>query len=91
MDIPWQEIWNDIEYFLLYIPRRLFEWFMEGVAWLINSIPVPDFVADIPSLFSGLPTGIPWAFYLFNVGLGISIILTAYVARFFIRRLPIVG
>ena len=90
-DIPWQEIWNDLEYFLLYLPRRLFEWLMEGLAWLVNALPIPDFVAAIPGLFAALPTGIPWAFYLFNLSAGLGIVLSAYVLRFLIRRLPIVG
>lgn len=90
-DIPWQEIWNDIIDVLLYIPRRVWELVLKALSELLNAIPVPAWIDNIPSLFSGLPTGIPWAFWLFNVAAGIGIIVAAFILRFLIRRIPVIG
>jgi hypothetical protein len=56
---------------------------------IANSIPVPDF------LFSMGTTSIPGAitFYTdaFELPLGLTIITSAYLARFALRRIPFIG
>lgn len=89
--IPWERLWYDFIEVLLWIPRKIFELVMAALAALIQAIPVPDFVNQIPSLFSSLPQGVLWGFYLFNFAAGVAIIVSAYVIRFLIRRIPIIG
>jgi len=39
----------------------------------------------------GVPSAVWYFLDLFNVSAGISVLLTSYVTRFIIRRLPIIG
>lgn len=47
--------------------------------------------SSLSSSFGGLDSGIWWVLDAFNLGYGIPLILSAYVARFLIRRLPVIG
>lgn len=52
-----------------------------------------DFVspAALTSAFTALPAGLWWFLDWFRVGYGVPIVIAAYVARFMIRRIPLVG
>ena len=91
MDIPWLEIWQDLVDFFLFIPRRLFELMLDGIIALLEWIPVPDWILAIPGYFAVAADTLSWGFYVFNFVLGLTIIISAYVLRFFIRRIPVVG
>lgn len=89
--LPWENFWSDLQNLLLWVPRRLWELMLEALAWMIQEIPVPDWFTTPAQLFSELPEGIAWGLWLFNVSLGLSIVLAAYILRFLIRRLPVIG
>ena len=48
-------------------------------------------VADIGSIFSALPNDVVFYLAVFRLDVGIPIIVSAMLVKFFIRRLPIVG
>lgn len=56
---------------------------------LITSL-LPDSSA-LSSALGGIPSGVWYFLDLFNVSVGIPTMLSAYVTRFIIRRLPIIG
>ena len=47
--------------------------------------------AAISQAFAAIPSGVWWVLDLFQVPLGVKLVLTAYVTRFAIRRMPIIG
>lgn len=73
--------------------KSIFMWVLEGLldafVSLIDLIPVPDWLSDIGTLT--LPSNILYYTTLFQVHVGIGIMVSAYVIRFIIRRLPVVG
>lgn len=83
--------WKNLQDLLLWVPMRIWELLLESLAWVITAIPVPSWASNTAGLFSGLPTGVSWGFYLFNVPTGIGIIMSAYLIRFLIRRIPLIG
>lgn len=46
---------------------------------------------SLTSAFSVLPAGVWYFLDFFNLAFGVPLILSAYVARFLIRRLPVIG
>lgn len=76
---------------LLWVPRQLWQWLTESLSDLINAIPVPDFIADAATYFAALGPGSLYLMDLFQLPFGIPLILAAYLGRFLIRRLPVVG
>jgi hypothetical protein len=67
----------------------LWEKILSSIATAFESIPVPGFLLDVGSY--SLPETVSWAISPFNIEIGFGIIVSAYVSRFIIRRLPIVG
>ena len=45
----------------------------------------------LDSAFGGLPAGVWFFVDFFALGYGLPLIISAYVARFLIRRLPVIG
>jgi len=61
---------------------------LESITDLLSAIPAPDFlIHNMPSL---PPSIIFWAnFFMLHYGLGL--VVSAYMLRFLVRRLPIIG
>jgi len=47
--------------------------------------------ASLSGALGGIPAGVWYFLDLFNVSLGIPILLSAWVTRFMIRRIPVIG
>lgn len=47
--------------------------------------------SGLTGALSGIPPGVWYFLDLFNVTAGIPILLSAYVTRFLIRRIPVIG
>jgi hypothetical protein len=47
--------------------------------------------SSLTAAFAALPSGVWYWIDLFQLGTGLPIVLAAYVARFVIRRLPVIG
>lgn len=64
---------------------------LDSLASLLEAIPLPQWWASIGGLFSGISSHVIWFVDPFEFGTGLSIIGSAYLIRFLIRRLPLVG
>ena len=73
--------------------KALFSWLWESILMalisLLSYIPVPDWLSSANT--TSLPSSVGWMVGLFELQFGLSVIVSAYVARFLIRRLPFVG
>jgi hypothetical protein len=67
----------------------LLEALLNGLAFVYESIPVPSFLESLPSL--SLPPSVLWTAEPFQIPSGVGIIVTAYTARFILRRIPFIG
>lgn len=76
---------------LLWIPLKLMQGLLEGLAAVLNAIPVPEFFSNAGSYLSALPSGLVYFAQSFQLGYGITVIVSAYVLRFLIRRIPFIG
>jgi hypothetical protein len=67
----------------------IYDAFMSGFSALVEAIPVPDFLANVGSYT--LPSSLSWAAHALNLDIGLGIVVTAYTARFILRRIPFIG
>ncbi|PCI36855.1 MAG: hypothetical protein COB50_04235 [Thiotrichales bacterium] len=85
-------MWDGITWFfdeLLIIISNIWNAFLSSFAFIIESIPVPSFLLNLTPFV--IPESISFFAQAFQIQFGISIVVSAYTLRFFIRRLPIVG
>ncbi|MCQ4306354.1 hypothetical protein [Stutzerimonas frequens] len=65
---------------------------IQGWAWsVIYSLPVPDFIVSAKDALQGIPPSVLFFTSACQVGPGLTMIIGAYVLRFLIRRIPIIG
>jgi hypothetical protein len=76
---------------LLYLPLHVWDGLLDGLASLVEAIPVPAFMQNLGSLFAGLSPGIAYFLSPLSLGTGVSMVLSAYAIRFLIRRIPLIG
>lgn len=46
---------------------------------------------SLTNLFNAVPDGVYWFLYALKFDVGIPLVISAYISRFLIRRLPVVG
>lgn len=76
---------------LLWIPLAIWELLLAALAALLNSIPVPQFLIDASANVTLVDPSVSWAASVLEVPTGVALVFTAYVLRFLIRRIPLVG
>lgn len=76
---------------LLWVPLKLWELFLDGLASVIEAIPAPDFITNAGGMFAAIPSSVMFFAEPLQLGTGLGIVTTAYVLRFLIRRIPVVG
>jgi hypothetical protein len=63
---------------------------LDGLAAVLEAIPVPTWLEGV-DVFAGIDPGVVYFAEALMIPEGIAIVLSAYVLRFVIRRLPFVG
>lgn len=76
---------------LLWVPKKLWELFLDGVAAVLEAIPVPSWLSGAGAVFDAIPDGVIYFAQALQLPAGLSMVLGAYVLRFIIRRIPIIG
>lgn len=77
--------------FLQWLPKKIYAEVMDGLASFIEWIPVPNFINEASSAFSGIPSQVMYFADIFELNFGITVVLAALSLRFLIRRIPFIG
>lgn len=80
-----------IDEFFLGFPKWVFQQVCEGIIEFFNALPVPSFFLTAADAFSGLPSTVVFFLDALQVGPGVAMVLGAYLLRFIIRRIPLIG
>ena len=82
---------NKIRDFFIWLFDYTLDAIFNGIIAILSYIPVPEFIADMSSNANAINGMASYYLGVFKVGTGVSIILSAYLIRFIIRRLPFIG
>ncbi|AKG02875.1 hypothetical protein BM547_32520 [Pseudomonas aeruginosa] len=85
-------MFKDFMEFIADLPLLIFKGVMEGALYLINALPVPQFLVQykLQTLFSGLPESVLWFIQFFGIPQGLAI-LGAGVAFRLLRKALTLG
>jgi hypothetical protein len=87
-------LWTLFTFLLRSVIIRFFVFFAlfmiasEFIAYLVPKLPG---ASTLTSAFSGIPDGVWYFLDLCKVTDGVKLVLTAFVTRFSIRRMPVIG
>lgn len=76
---------------LMWIPQWIVSQFVDALLAVLNSLPVPSWLGSVDNAFSAIPPGVWWFASVIRLDFGLSIMGSAYLLRFVIRRLPFIG
>lgn len=74
-----------------YLAYSLFETLLAGLVSALEAIPRPDVFATVQSEFCSNFSALGYAAGNIDIGGPLTLIFSAYVLRFVIRRLPVIG
>lgn len=77
--------------FFEWIIVRWFSMIFDAIIALLSAIPVPDWLSNLSSNIAGLNTGVLYFVAAFEIPTGLTWMLSAYLLRFLIRRIPFIG
>jgi hypothetical protein len=86
-DVPCGASWLVIQ--LETFGTWLWQLVLSGTASLLELVPVPLFLTDINPIT--IPSGVGFFLDPFELEYGLGIIVSAYIARFVLRRIPFIG
>jgi hypothetical protein len=92
--------------FLIGFLSQLFNWLISLVQWafewvwqeilgalvtVLSAIPVPGWLSDAPNVLANIPSGVVFILGILQFQAGVTIMIGAWLLRFLIKRLPIIG
>ncbi|MCT7418666.1 DUF2523 family protein [Pseudomonas aeruginosa] len=69
----------------------MFHKLVSGIVKFFQWLPVPDFFAQAGNAFQSIPPSVVYFANAFQIGPGVTMVLGAYLLRFILRRIPIIG
>ena len=82
---------QDIVNFLTGLPLHIFSLLLSGLSALINGIPAPAFFSNAAGWIGSIPTLAAYLLAALQISSLVTILVSAYVLRFLIRRIPFIG
>ncbi len=77
--------------FIIGFPDFFMKWIVDGAIDFFNWLPVPSFFQQAAGALQGIPREVIYFIEPFRVGEGLAIVMIAFLLRFIIRRIPIIG
>ncbi len=77
--------------FVLWCIVKIFLVVADGLLFLLEAIPVPEWLQQAGINVAAIPPGVWYFLGPFQFGAGLSWLLSALLLRFMIRRLPVIG
>lgn len=76
---------------LLWVPLKLWELLLDGLAGVLDAIPVPSFISSAQGYMNGIGGNVLWMLNVFAVPEGMVMVMSALILRFVLRRIPFIG
>jgi len=94
MDFLIKYIKQILDWLLLFVDWVFLEcakFVLAGLAAVMAAIPVPSWVSGASGAVAAIPAGVAYLIGSMHIADGCTILVSAYIIRFLIRRLPIIG
>lgn len=72
---------------VLYVVDVFVTFLIEMLSW----VPVPDFINDVAGAWGPMVSAVGYWIAPFQLGYGVSVMIGALIARFILRRIPLIG
>jgi hypothetical protein len=81
--------WDELTDFFVDAMMWIFETILYAFVVILELIPVPGWAVNVGSL--NLPDGVAWFASAFELPFGAAVMSSAWIIRFLVRRIPVIG
>lgn len=74
-----------------FFPKLIWDGVLVALGALISSIPVPSWLSSAAGYIQNIPPDVLYFLAPFDLPFGLSVVTSALLIRFLIRRIPFVG
>lgn len=86
-----KSIIEQVVQFLIDLLFMILGWIWSAFVSLLDALGLSQQIDNAGHAFDAIPDGVWYFMNLFEIHLGLGLVMAAYGIRFFIRRLPVVG
>lgn len=84
-------ILQDILQFIADIPVAVADWLYQALLDLISTSFIVGIIQSAAQIFSAIDPSVWYFLNIMQVPFGISVVTSAYLLRFLVRRIPLIG
>ncbi|SDU51500.1 DUF2523 family protein [Pseudomonas yamanorum] len=84
-------IFQEIIQFIINIPVAIADWLYQALLDLISASFIVGLITSAGELFGGIDSSVWYFLSIFQIPFGISVVMSAYLLRFLVRRIPFIG
>lgn len=84
-------IFQEILQFIIDVPITIAEWLWQALLDLISSSFIVGIFTSAGELFTNISPSVWYFMNLMQIPFGITVITSAYLLRFLVRRIPFIG
>lgn len=84
-------ILREILQFIVDLPVQIADWLWQTLLELISSSFIMGLLSSAGDLFTNISPSVWYFMNLFQIPFGITVVTSAYLLRFLVRRIPFIG
>lgn len=84
-------ILREILQFIVDLPVQIADWLWQTLLELISSSFIMGLLSSAGELFTNISPSVWYFMNLFQIPFGITVVTSAYLLRFLVRRIPFIG
>ncbi len=86
-----KQVFGDLAQFFIDMFLSILDWIWAGFMSVLDGLPIASTAEQAAHLFDAIPSVVWYFMNMLSIQYGLPIVLGAYLIRFFIRRLPVIG
>lgn len=86
-----KSIIEQIAAWVINVLLMILSWFWDALLYILELLGIADQIKASATLFDSMPDGVWYFMNIFQIQFGLGAVLIAYLIRFMVRRLPVIG
>lgn len=86
-----KSIFEQLATWLIDVIFMIFGWLWDALMFLLDSLGLPEQIRTSATAFDAIPDSVWYFMNIFQIQFGLGLIIVAYLIRFMIRRIPVIG
>ena len=86
-----KNVFSDLAQFFIDMFLSILDWIWAAFISVLDGLPIASTAEQAAGLFQAIPSVVWYFMNMLSIQFGLPLVLSAYLIRFFIRRIPVIG